>query len=111
MTPSAPRRSFTLSGKALRRDGDGLELALVDAQQVHRVCARNHKRMAARGGIDVHEGQRVLVLVDDRRRQLARHDLAEDAVLLAHGGHPSRVDALPSGMSGNGRHGGGAILF
>ena len=42
--------------------------------------ARDHERVAARRRVDVHEGDRALVLVDDRRGQLARDDLAEEAV-------------------------------
>jgi hypothetical protein len=36
--------------------------------------------------IDVHEADRVLVLVDDRGRHLTGDDLAEEAVRVAHGG-------------------------
>jgi hypothetical protein len=48
--------------------------------------ARDHKSMAVCGGVYIHEGDRALVFIDDRRRQVARNDLAEDAILLAHCG-------------------------
>ena len=48
------------------------------------MLARDHQRVAARGGGDVHEGDRALVFVDDLRGQLAGDDLAEDAIGVAH---------------------------
>ncbi len=46
----------------------------------------DRKRVPARGRVDVHEGDRVLVFVDDRGGQLACDDLAEDAIRIAHRG-------------------------
>ena len=50
------------------------------------MLARDDQHVAARGGVDVHERDRALVLVDARRRDLARDDLAEHAVGIgSHG--------------------------
>ena len=51
--------------------------------QVGGVRARHHQRVPARGRVDVHEGDRVLVGVEDLRRDVAGDDPAEQAV----GGH------------------------
>ena len=61
-----------------------LQVLRRDLQQVAAVRARDHERVPAGRGCDVHEGQRALVLGDDARGQLARDDLAEDAVGSAH---------------------------
>ena len=53
--------------------------------------AWDHQRVATRGGRDVHEGDRPLVFVDDRRGQLAREDLAEDAIGVGHRRKPIRI--------------------
>src|SRR3954469_19479388 len=61
--------------------------------------ARHHEHMAPRRRADVHERHGALVLPDDRARQLAGEDLAEDAVGIAvgHGGeaYPARRGAPP----------------
>ena len=59
--------------------------------------ARDHERVPARGGGDVHERDRALVFVDDRRGQLAGDDLAEDAVRVGH--RRSLEDRRPVGAS------------
>ena len=51
-----------------------------DLQQVLGVPAGHDEQMAARGRVDVHEGDGPLVLGDDLAGQLARDDLAEQAV-------------------------------
>ena len=66
-----------------RRDGVR-EVLVRRVVEVPRVVARDHERVAARPRVDVHERDRVLVLLDDLGGQLARHDLAEDAV-VGHG--------------------------
>ena len=43
-----------------------------------------HERMTAGGRVDVRERVRPLTLADDVGRQLAREDLAEDAVGAGH---------------------------
>ena len=58
--------------------------------QVLGVVARDHERVAPCPRVDVHEGDGVLVLLDDLRRQLARDDLAEQAVVNHHS-HPTRL--------------------
>ena len=53
-------------------------------------CARLEvlvREVAARGGIDVHEGDGALVLVHARGRDLAGDDLAEQAVRI----HPRKI--------------------
>ena len=58
-----------------------------DRSPAGRGCARaGHERVAARRRVDVHEGDRPLVLGDDRGRELAGDDLAEEAVGVG-GGH------------------------
>ena len=49
-------------------------------EQVLRVCARDHERVTARGGIDVHERNGRVVGVDNLGRPFAGGDGAEDAV-------------------------------
>src|SRR5688572_28820111 len=64
------------------RGGDRvLEVFVGRLVEVARVVARDHQRVAARPRVDVHESDRVLVLLDDLGRQLAGHDLAEEAVV------------------------------
>ena len=78
-------RSLIAPREALRRErSPPYRSSRATLEQVRRVLARDHERVPARGGSDVHEGDRALVFVDDRRRQLARDDLAEDAVWVAH---------------------------
>src|SRR5262245_16820581 len=68
------------------RGGDrALEILVGRVVEVARVVARDHERVPARPWVDVHERDRVLVLLDDLRRQLAGGDLAEDAVFVRHG--------------------------
>ena len=83
-TPSAPSRSLARRRAAARRAPTAARSSALDAQQVGRVRARDHERVPARRRGDVHEGDRALVFVDDRRGQLAGDDLAEDAVGVAH---------------------------
>ena len=72
-------------GDPLRRRGDRLEVLGIDLVHVARMRARDDERVAARRRVDVHEGERALVLRDDRRGDLAGDDLAEQAVGI--GGH------------------------
>ena len=65
------------------------EVLLRRLVEVQGVVARDHERVPARPRVDVHERERVLVLLDDLGGQLARHDLAEDAVVVWHGWQPT----------------------
>ena len=71
-------------GHALRqplgRLNDGGELVGRDLEQVARVLLGDHERVAVRARVDVHEGDRPVVLVDLPDGQFAGDDLAEDAV-------------------------------
>ncbi len=84
LTPSAPSSSFARTRLTLRGERHRTQVLGVDAQQIGGVRARDHEHVAARGGVDVHQGHRALVFADDRPRQLAREDLAEDAVRVVH---------------------------
>src|SRR5450759_2072382 len=82
-----PVGSQTLVGAScepLGGDRHGLQVLRLDAQEVGRVRAWYHERMPAVGGVDVHEGDRPLVFVDDRRGNLIREDLAEEAIRVGH---------------------------
>src|SRR5215212_4424984 len=72
-------------GQPLRGGDRVSEVLLRRLVEVPRVVARDHERMPSRPRVDVHEGDRVLVLLDHLGRQLAGHDLAEDAVVVWHG--------------------------
>src|SRR3954447_11120484 len=61
------------------------QVVVIDVVEVARVPARDHERVAPGPGVEVHERQRVLVLVDDLGGGLARRDLAEDAVVVGQG--------------------------
>ena len=54
------------------------------------MLARDDQQVAARGRVDVHEGDRPLVLGTTRRRDLAGDDLAEEAVGVVHAAHRTR---------------------
>ncbi len=99
LTPSARRRSLRASRKPLGGAGDRVQILGADAQQVGRVSAGNHERVPARRWGDVHEGDRALVFIDDRRRQIAREDPAEDAVVVGHAAqilcHAAAVQRAP----------------
>ena len=56
------------------------------------MLARDDEQMAARRRVDVHEGDGALVLAHARGRDLAGHDLAEQAVGVLHG---ATVTSLP----------------
>src|SRR3954471_16182405 len=71
-----------------------LEILGRDLEQVRAVLARDDEQMPLRGGGDVHEGDGALVLVHARGWDLARDDLAEQAIRVSHG---RRVSARPSG--------------
>ena len=73
-----------------------------DVAQVGGVLARDHQQMAARGGVDVHERDRALVLVHARRRHLAGDDLAEQAVGIR--GHRRSAGYTASLGAHAGRH-------
>src|SRR5918999_4296256 len=62
------------------RHGAG-QVLLPDLVQVARVRPRDQQRVPASPRVDVHEGDRVLVLLDDLGRPLAGRDGAEDAVV------------------------------
>src|SRR4051812_35771042 len=62
-------------GHDLRRPGAGREVLRVDHEQVLRVLAWDHEQVPAGAGVDVHEGDRAVVLVDPRGRDLAGDDL------------------------------------
>ena len=66
------------------------EVAGIDPVQVARVRPRDDEQVAARRRVDVHERDRALVLGHDRRGDLARDDLAEQAVRVGGGGHRRR---------------------
>ena len=67
-----------------------------DVEQIGAVLTRDHERMAAGRGRDVHERDRALVFVDDPGGQLARDDLAEDAVRVSHQGGEDSLSASSS---------------
>ena len=58
------------------------EVVQVDVVQVPGVPPRDHQRVAAGPRVDVHECDRVLVLVHQLRRDLAGEDLAEETVVV-----------------------------
>ncbi len=66
------------------------QVICADLVEVARVVARDHQGVPSRPRVDVHERDGLLVLVDPLRGQLARHDLAEDAVFAGHGEIPYR---------------------
>jgi hypothetical protein len=67
--------------QSFRRGHDVRKVLIADLEEVARVVARDHERVSARPGVDVHERHRVVVLVHHLGGELTRHDLAEDAVL------------------------------
>ena len=58
----------------------GVQVTAGMVAEVGGVLARDHQQVAARGGVDVHERDRALVLVHARGGHLAGDDLAEQAV-------------------------------
>jgi hypothetical protein len=91
------------AGESLRRRHHGREVVLGDLAEVGGVAARDDEGVAAGRRVDVHERDRALVVGDDRPGQLARDDLAEDAVGIAigHGGEaylptPARRPVAPA---------------
>ena len=84
LTPSAPSSCLRADRLALRGERHRAQVLGVDAQQIRAVRAGDHEHVTARGGVDVHQGHCALVFVDDRPGQLAREDLAEDAIRIAH---------------------------
>ena len=103
MTPSAPRLVQRAAGEILRGQRAGGEVVGRDLGQVGGVRAGDHEAVAARAGVDVHERHRPLVRADDRGGQLARDDLAEDAIhaasLLSDGPDPSGSRPSPRSVS------------
>ena len=71
-------------GQPLGRGHGVLEVLVRRLVEVLGVVLRDHEGVPARPGVDVHERDRVLVLVDPLGGQLPRQDLAEDAVLVRH---------------------------
>src|SRR5213594_1706266 len=71
-----PDRQRDPPGRHRRR----LEVLDVDLEERRRVALRHHEAVAGAQRIDVHEGERALVLVDPHRGDLAVPDLAEHAV-------------------------------
>ena len=68
-------------------------------------CSRGHdERVTARGRVDVHEGDRALVAVDDGRGQIAGGDLAEQAVRVGSGHDGQPIPRARALASGRGRH-------
>src|SRR5215218_10745594 len=77
--PLADERS-----ELLRRRRARVEVLAPDLQQVLRVLARDHEQVPARRRVDVHECDGSLVLANERGGDLARHDLAEQAIGVSH---------------------------
>lgn len=68
--------------QSLRHGVDSGEIVCIDLQEVPGVAARHDERVAGAPRVDVHERDRALVLGDDRRALLARHDGAEHAPVI-----------------------------
>ncbi len=85
--------------QALRGKRNSRKIVRVDRQEVSRVLTRYDKRMASRRGIDVHERNSALVFINDRRRQFADNDLAEDAIGIGHLPKPSRDGHFEAGIN------------
>src|SRR4051795_9907578 len=76
-------------GQTLGRGHHLAERLVVDLVQVLVVLARNDQRVTPGPRVDVHERDRVLVLVDDRRGRVTRDDRAENAVVWHRGSVPT----------------------
>ena len=80
----------------LLRGGDGVsEPFRRQVEQAGRMVFRDDQRVARVGGVDIHEGQRAVILEQFEARDVAGDDLAEDAVLVVHGYFPSRWCGMP----------------
>src|SRR3954451_344709 len=82
----AAERVALLDRNPVRHLDRRVERLLRRLPEVARVLLRDHEGVPARPRVDVHERDRLLVLVDLLSRDLARHDLAEDAVVVGHEG-------------------------
>src|SRR4051812_43297993 len=69
---------------SLRGDVHRRQVLRLDVVDVARVLLRDHKHVPPRPRVDVHEGKRLVVFVDLVRGDLARDDLAEDAIGVCH---------------------------
>ena len=59
-----------------------------DFKEVGRMDLWNHQCMAGTGGLDIHEGDRMLALMHPDRWDVSSDDAAEDAVgMVRHGGN------------------------
>ena len=102
LTPSAPSRSVARRGEPLRRERRRGQILGLDLEQVPRVPARDHQRVAAGRRVDVHERDRALVLATICAGHLAGDDLAEDAVgiaAIAAGAYRSRRRRSPKQLA------------
>lgn len=82
--PLGPQALFERPGDPLGRAGHSLELLRWELEEVAIVPLRDDQGMAPTYGVDVEEGDRPLVLVDDMSRSLVADDPAEGAVHHQH---------------------------
>ena len=81
IAPHPDDAELGMAGAILKFKAEGAKVGVLDLEQFPRMPPGDHQRVAAGPRVDVHERDRVLVLVDDLRGKLARDDLAEDAVV------------------------------
>ena len=80
--PLAAETLTHLLRQTLRRGVDSGQIVCIDLEEILGVAARHDERVAGAPRVDVHERDRALVLGDDRRALLARHDGAEHAPVV-----------------------------
>ena len=100
LKPSGSSAAAHPAREAAGGERRSLEVLVGDLDQVGAVGPRHDQRVARGRRVDVHEGDRVLVGVDDLRRHVAGDDPAEEAVARhPRGSLPGRTGVIGRGGS------------